>query len=243
MDDLVRIKGINKERVKDIKKQGLAWVEIENNLNTEAPKLIVYPKGVVFNEILPSPEGPDNENEWIEIFNQNSFQVDLSDWQIADTIGKITVYSFPKKSIIRAGDFLVLPRPMTKITLNNTGDGLKLIQPDKRIIDSVNYKKAPRGKSFNRIKERWIWSSDLTPGSANTILEMADKTKKGFRTEVKKEVENNKEKNLATVKEATGKIKIKQNLKSFSSFFVALTLAVFSGIIILNLKKKLNQSQ
>ena len=30
-----------------------------------APETINYPLGIVFNEILPSPEGPDSENEWI----------------------------------------------------------------------------------------------------------------------------------------------------------------------------------
>ena len=35
LDDLVRIRGISKTRVKDIKKQGLAWVEIEGQIETE----------------------------------------------------------------------------------------------------------------------------------------------------------------------------------------------------------------
>ncbi|PIV44885.1 MAG: hypothetical protein COS25_02800, partial [Candidatus Nealsonbacteria bacterium CG02_land_8_20_14_3_00_37_10] len=52
-----------------------------------------YPLGVVINEILPFPVGPDAEEEWIEVFNQNNFEVDLSGWQIADTAGK--TYTLP----------------------------------------------------------------------------------------------------------------------------------------------------
>jgi len=35
LDDLTRIKGISKTRVEDIKKQGLAWVETEEQIETE----------------------------------------------------------------------------------------------------------------------------------------------------------------------------------------------------------------
>lgn len=44
----------------------LATEEIKTEENpAEAEPQITYPTGIVFNEILPSPEGPDEQNEWI----------------------------------------------------------------------------------------------------------------------------------------------------------------------------------
>ena len=41
-------------------------------------------KGIIFNEILPSPDGPDAENEWVEIYNQNDFEQDYPKaWEIS----------------------------------------------------------------------------------------------------------------------------------------------------------------
>ena len=64
LDDLARIKGISNLRIEDIKKQGLAWVGVEKDIE--------YPLGVVFNELLPSPEGADAENEWTMPTKQHS---------------------------------------------------------------------------------------------------------------------------------------------------------------------------
>jgi len=180
LDDLVRIRGIGKKRVEDIKKQGLAWVSIikpepqieskhSSETSTEEEIKIVYPSGIVINEILPSPEGPDETEEWIEMFNQNNFEVNLSGWKIQDTAGRPTAYIFPEGRKISPRGFLVLHRPTTKITLNNDNEGLNLVQPDGKMIDSVSYEKAPRDQSYNRTPAGWVWSATLTPGLKNII--------------------------------------------------------------------------
>ena len=217
---------------------------------------IVYPTGVVINEILPSPEGPDAENEWIELFNQNGFEVALAGWKITDTKGSVKTYIFPEKTIIKPQGFLILGRLTAKITLNNNGDGLKLVQPDGTVADEVIYKKAPQGQSYNRITlesvgtvgsptsdsfSSWQWSSILTPNSVNTIPEL------------KKIIENSslltenftKEKQSDSASTATQNSmekEIQENKQKVKSLFVLLSafcLASFSGGIILFLKKKL----
>ena len=70
--------------------------------------------GIVLNEILPSPDGPDAENEWIEVFNQNNFEVDLSGWKIRDKEGKTTTYTFSANTKISPLGYLVLKRTETK---------------------------------------------------------------------------------------------------------------------------------
>ena len=105
VDDLIRVKGIGEKTLQKIKDQGLAYVEgqvvqpifqtpPETSLEapstalvepldmaqTETPPQdvvvpIVYPAGIVINEILPSPEGADDLNEWIVFTIQPIFSV------------------------------------------------------------------------------------------------------------------------------------------------------------------------
>ncbi len=153
-----------------------------------------------------------------------------------DVVGKTKSYIFPEETKIEKQSFLILDRQKTKITLNNSGDHLKLFQPNGKIIDEVVFEKALLGQSFNRFETNWKWSSILTPNSVNAL------------PEPKKLVENNplpileedsspqikdiaKEKNLASVTAATP--------KHFSLLLFAFCLSIFSGIIVLFLKKKL----
>jgi len=92
LDDLIKVKGIGEITLQKIKDQGLAWVGPQEKLEPEPepePPLessdedltgqaepekettpITYPTGIIFNEILPSPEGPDAEEEWIVPTNE-----------------------------------------------------------------------------------------------------------------------------------------------------------------------------
>lgn len=210
--------------------------EPEEISGAKSPQL-VYPSGIIINEILPSPTGPDEQEEWIEIFNQNDFEVDLSGWKIQDTSGAVTTYAFPENTKISPQGFSVLSRPIAKITLNNDGDGLNLIQPDGKIIDSVSYEKAPQGESYNRADSGWAWSATLTPGSANIIPAPISETKeiKQVKKPTFKE-EAEKKRELAAVGEQIPKE------ASLVPLLIALAIAIFSGAIILILKKKLKTS-
>lgn len=208
-------------------------------LSSPSPKLkieelkTIYPTGIIINELLPSPLGADETDEWIEIFNENNFEVALSGWQMADTVGKTTTYTFPKETKIPPKGFLLLSRPETKITLNNDEDGLSLSQPNGNILDNVNYQKAPRGQSYNRTEGGWVWSSTLTPGSANIIPAPSAKIKDEKKNKEKPQKE------LAAVSESFRQIQEKQIPKPLFTFLVVLGLAIFSGVIILILKRKI----
>lgn len=215
---------------------------MQTQAQTEEPKTI-YPSDIVFSEVLPSPEGPDAKEEWIEVFNQNNFEVDLSFWQISDTIGRTKTYVLPKGIKISAHGFLVLARPETKITLNNDGDGLNLVQPNGNIIDTITYEKAPRGKSYNLTESGWTWSNILTPGSENVIQELKET---GFKSQLKPEEKPEPEiseteeakikKELATIVEQAPK-----EAFPFLPLLIAFGVAIFSGVIVLILKNKIKK--
>ncbi|MDD5146807.1 MAG: lamin tail domain-containing protein, partial [Candidatus Pacebacteria bacterium] len=124
-------------------------------------------KNIFINEVLPNPDGPDTENEWIETYNANGFEVNLADWKIKDNVGSIRTYVFPKDAIMPAYGFLVLMRPQTQISLQNAGDGLELLNPQGEVVDRTNYPKAPDNQSWNKTEDGWQWSLALTPGKPN----------------------------------------------------------------------------
>jgi len=204
--------------------------------------LQVYPKGVMFNEILPSPEGSDVENEWVEIFNQNSFEVDLSDWQISDTIGNTYVYSIPKNTKIEPFGFLVFKRPETKITLNNDSDSLNLINPNGQTIDTVAYKKALTGKSYNLKGGEWVWSVVLTPEKANITTNPQRINLKENIASQKISIDPQGNDSDINLKQEISIASLQSSKSSFppiNVFVVALITALSSGIAILMLKKSI----
>ncbi|OGZ67518.1 MAG: hypothetical protein A3C58_02080 [Candidatus Staskawiczbacteria bacterium RIFCSPHIGHO2_02_FULL_34_10] len=236
-----------------------ADVEIKINVESqETPDIKVYPSGVLLNEIIPAPEGSDETNEWIEIYNLNNFTVDISGWSLQDKEGSITIYVFPKETKLQADEYFILKRPETKITLNNDKDTLDLILPNKEIADSISYKNAPKNQSYNKIYPvrnevsngapsdwptsnasrndvGWQWSKNLTPGMKNNIT--INNTTAVLSKSIK--VGNNDNVNMATV--AIGDtIKItKQSFNPWFLFFIAIAITIISAIIILLLKLKI----
>ena len=246
LDDLIKVKGIGEKTLQKIKDQGLARVgsqeELEHPLESSDEDLtgqaeseektttpISYPAGIVFNEILPSPEGPDAEEEWIELYNQNNFEVNLSGWTIKDTVGSTKTYTL--NSEIPANGYLVLLRPETKITLNNTGDGLNLINPNKEIIDSVNFEKASPNQSYSKTSSGWTWNNNLTPGEKNIISvkksPSAVKTTEKELSEDEPRINESVDVDLSTQKSKP------------PVWLIALVVAIFSGIAILIVKNSL----
>lgn len=195
-----------------------------------------YPSGIVLNEILPSPEGSDEEEEWIEIFNQNGFEVDLSGWKIKDSSGAVSVFTFPQGTKISDSSFLVFSRPTTKIVLNNDADGISLLKPDGSITETISYQKAKTGQSWARTDSGWFWTENLTPGAKNIISEPVAKNKETELSEnVSMQDNQSSQKELASV---GGQI----TKKDYFIIFIALGAAILSAVIIFLLKRNLKTS-
>jgi len=251
LDGLIKVKGIGEKTLQKIKDQGLARVASQEKLEPKPepepkPELepepdketipVSYPTRIVFNEILPSPEGPDAENEWIELYNQNDFEVDLSNWTIQDTTGSTKTYILNSK--VPANGYLVLLRPETKITLNNSGDGLNLFNPNGEIVDSVTFGKASLDQSYNKTQSGWVWSTTLTPGAKNIVPVLQAPEQK---SKEKKSENGSLEANFPTEKETAvigEKISKSSNLPF--SFLIALVIAISSAVVVLILKNLLS---
>lgn len=125
---------------------------------------------LVINELLPNPEGPDEEYEFIEIKNLDKKTVRLAGWTLDDA-AKGSGFHFTDERI-NAGKILVFERKNTKIALNNDTDTVKLIDPTGKIVSAVVYNKVvPEGQSWNRTVDGvYVWSETPTPGKENTIV-------------------------------------------------------------------------
>ncbi|CAD6491511.1 MAG: Right handed beta helix region [Candidatus Argoarchaeum ethanivorans] len=143
---------------------------------------------VVINEIMYDPTGYDNLYEWIELYNNDSEEIDVSGWVLNGTIGgSDTILS----GTMVAGTYLLIAKNVTafeerynvscpKITGNwsalaNNGDWVNLSNATGSNIDSVYY---PGSFTANYSAERnatGSWEKSLidggTPCEENSVTQ------------------------------------------------------------------------
>lgn len=108
---------------------------------------------IVINEIMYNPAtalGPDANYEYLELFNNGTTAVDLTNWTITTAIE----HTFSSGTTIQPGAYLVVAKDAASITnyygisnivqwnsgdLNNTGEAIKLRAPNGVLMDSVFY--------------------------------------------------------------------------------------------------------
>jgi len=118
---------------------------------------------IEFSEIMANPKGTDSGNEWIELFNADSRDVNLGNWQISNSSKSFKLNS---STMIKEGDHLVLDEKNLKISLKNSNEKLTLRDFNNKIIDSVEYKKSTEGKSYSKISQtKWIWTEPSKNGT------------------------------------------------------------------------------
>lgn len=129
-----------------------------------------FNENVIISEVYPNPIGTDSEGEFIELMNNSESDVDLFRWRIGDDSKK--EFIFKEKTILKIGEYLLLERKSTGVSLNNGGDSVKLFQPfQEKPLCSVEYKNAENGNSYNLDLNEglWKWSEVITPGVNNVI--------------------------------------------------------------------------
>lgn len=202
---------------------------------------MAYSGGVVINEVLPSPQGADEENEFIEIYNKNNFEIDLSDWKLQDAKGTSTTFAIPKDIKISANGFLVFKRPDTKISLNNSGDTVNLLFPNSKIANTVSFQGAQIGKSYSLTDDNWSWSATPTPGVKNIIAKPVLAPKNSLpKTADSATVAEKIEKNLASLSGSADQIlpKTENSQKNpWPLFLIVLGAACLCALAVLLIKK------
>jgi len=250
VDDLKRVKGIGDGiTLHKIKDQGLACVNCntivagnnevvsspepeskpEDYNNSDTAPITVYSDGILINEILPSPEGSDEENEWIELYNSNNFEVDISGWKLKDTIGTSKIFTIPSGTKITALGVIAFWRPETKITLNNDGDGVILLKPDGEIASSVSFEKAKTGQTYPDK------GGDMGGSTSKTLPKREKSVNNIVETD---SISDSKEYNINREESLAGLTASKTS--PWFLFFTAILITIASVAILIFIKKKTN---
>ena len=105
---------------------------------------------VVFNEVMYHPKSDAATEEWLELHNQMSVDVDLSNWELTGGVR----FRFASGTILPAGGYLVIaasPTELEKVAgvttalgpwqgrLNNSGDQVTLRNHNGRLMDQLSY--------------------------------------------------------------------------------------------------------
>gem|GEM_PF-1485115 len=127
------------------------------------PSLTPTPIGKIYlNEALVNPEdGP----EWVEIYNQNDFVVELLDLYLDDSENS---GSTPKKFSLKLAPQSYAIIELTAV-FNNDCDSVRLLNSQKQEIDSFEYANSEKGESYSRqALNEGVWCKTLpSPERAN----------------------------------------------------------------------------
>lgn len=139
---------------------------------------ITYSSDVVISEFLVNPDGSDSGEEWVELYNNYSGEIDLSGWILDDEssngVPGSSAYELPEGTTIGERDYLVIELPEGAFALNNTGgDTLRLIWPNGLVANQVTYaESAPEDQTYAiKTNNIFAWTKIVTKGSANQFLE------------------------------------------------------------------------
>ncbi len=134
---------------------------------------------LVLNEYMPAPREvdwdgdgiADSKDEWVELFNPDGVNLVLCGWQLDDEAGGGSKpHSFDENAVVPARGYLVVFRRESGITLNNTGDSLRLLGPNGEVVDATEYKSAHPDVSFSRSVDgvgAWTDTLEPSPGRSN----------------------------------------------------------------------------
>jgi len=119
---------------------------------------------IIISELYPAP--PVGGLEFIELYNSGNKPVNLKAWYLSDLTKDLQInYDL----IINPNQYLAIYN--TGITLNNTGDIIRLRYPDHSVAHKVEYSSAPTSQSYAKRAGFFFWTPYITPNLANRFPE------------------------------------------------------------------------
>lgn len=92
---------------------------------------------VYIKELLPNPVGNDKDGEWIKLINTGDEITSIGKWKIFDVAEKTFIFNANQE--LPAGGEITLDYALTKITLNNDGDTITLVNNKGEVVDALTY--------------------------------------------------------------------------------------------------------
>lgn len=130
-----------------------------------------YSKKLEITEILPNPEGVDKNKEWLELFNGDLLEIDLSGWFLINQSNqKFKLDGLKIKSQKR----LKVEIKNSSFSIKNSDGWIELRNPNEEKVDKVVYiESAKINASYNKkTTNQWEWSVFITPGQENKFNDL-----------------------------------------------------------------------
>ncbi len=133
---------------------------------------LIAPDDLMISEVMTANdlylEQPNNKfYDWVELYNNTSSTLDLSDYYLTDSLNDL--YRYPLNGSINAGDYYTVVLADGKLGLNAQEDWLYLVNSDGSIIDVLHLKNIPYRCSFGRSLSEGghFYFETPTPGKPN----------------------------------------------------------------------------
>jgi hypothetical protein len=157
--------------------------------------LAVAGPNLIISEVMVNPSGNDGEREWIEIFNPTGNIIDLTGYVLLDK-QETGEFVFSAGNQILSGETLIIAKDIVGFTdfymmapdfggfsmiLSNSGDLLKLLDPNNILIDFVEWENDVNGWDLNVVENKSLvrtafpiarssWIDGETPSPGTTGL-------------------------------------------------------------------------
>lgn len=139
------------------------------SITEPAPEFDMSPN-LRINEVYPQP-GTGSNDEYIELVNVGSQTVSLKGWQLDDVADSGSApHVFDGGTVPPQGLFTIY-KPSSHITLNDSGDTVRLLQPGGLVLDSTSYDASPRASSWARSISGFIWTTTPSPNGLNVFTQ------------------------------------------------------------------------
>ena len=109
--------------------------------------------GLRLNELMVAPRADwnhdgesDVNDEWIEVFNNGSRPINLLGWQLTDrepTDAQASTWRKGTSEWLAPGQYTVFFRLETHVSLNDTGDWIRLLDPQGHTVDQFHFTHSP----------------------------------------------------------------------------------------------------
>lgn len=140
-------------------------------------------------EVLPNPAPPqtDAEDEFIELYNSNDKDFDLSGFILQAGTAATHKYTFPAGTVIGPKKFQAFTSDDTGLSLSNNSGQVSLLDPSGDVLSQTDvYGTAKDGYSWVSADGLWQWTTTPTPNQVNKITVPLTKTSvKGSSTSKK----------------------------------------------------------
>lgn len=186
------------------------------------------PSGLLITEIFPAPS--KGEEEFIEIWNSSSEEADLSGLKLDDEEGGSRSFVFPPQTILQPGAYKVFFKTETKLSLNNSGDSVRILDGENQVLLEAEIEKAISGAAFALNSENeWLWTKIATPGEKNVFVEAEEAQKKTSSKTKSKKIKQTIVTTLAKVREqdvgdivqVTGTVSVAPGVLGTQYFYIA----------------------